>query len=153
MPPQITCASALPSKTRNTKNAFFTHCVSALPEFNQSLLDFFDLSDSWFSHAAAWLPKSCSQWVQFGLLGGIWGTWFRRKQANSAAEVCVLSSAFPLSQGNAEALDRWGRKTNISYFLSNTSAKNYRNQIVYVKITASQRWNVFFLRHSVIMLI
>jgi len=29
----------------------------------------------------------------------------------------------------------------ISYFLINTSAKNYRNQIVYVKIIASQMWD------------
>jgi len=27
----------------------------------------------------------------------------------------------------------------ISYFLTNSSAKNYRNRIVYIKITASQR--------------
>jgi len=46
MPPQITCASALPGKTGNTKIAFFTHCISALPEFNQLLLDFFNLFDS-----------------------------------------------------------------------------------------------------------
>jgi len=48
MPPQITCASALqlPGKTENTKIAFFTRCISALPEFNQSLLDFFNLFDS-----------------------------------------------------------------------------------------------------------
>jgi len=54
---------------------------------------------------------------------------------------------FPLSKGNAEALDRWGGKTKhhlISYFLSNTSAKNYRNRIVCVKIIASQRWDVFW---------
>jgi len=31
----------------------------------------------------------------------------------------------------------------ISYFLSNTSAKNYNNQVVYVKIIASQRWDAF----------
>ena len=30
----------------------------------------------------------------------------------------------------------------ISYFLSNTSSKNYRNRIMYVKIIASQRWDV-----------
>ena len=41
---QIT--SALPGKTGNTKIAFFTRCVSALPEFNQSLLDFLYLFDS-----------------------------------------------------------------------------------------------------------
>ena len=31
----------------------------------------------------------------------------------------------------------------ICYFLSNTSAKNYRNRIMYVRIVASQRWYVF----------
>jgi len=36
----------------------------------------------------------------------------------------------------------------ISYFLSNTSAKNYRNRIVYVKVIASQRWDVF--KHSTV---
>jgi len=36
----------------------------------------------------------------------------------------------------------------IPYFRSNTSAKNYHNQIMYVKIIGSQRWDVF-LRHSV----
>jgi len=59
----------------------------------------------------------------------------------------VLSSGFPISQGNAEALERWGGKTKhrlISYFLSNTSAKNYRNRVVCVKIIASQRWDVFW---------
>jgi len=30
----------------NMKIAFFTHCISALPEFNQLLLDFFNLFDS-----------------------------------------------------------------------------------------------------------
>jgi len=63
----------------------------------------------------------------------------------------ALSSGFPLSQGKTDALDRWGGKTKhhlISYFLSNTSAKSYRNRIVYINIIASQRWDVF-LRHSV----
>ena len=46
MPPQVTCASVLPGKTGNTKIAVFTHCISALPEFNQSLLDFFNLFES-----------------------------------------------------------------------------------------------------------
>jgi len=36
----------------------------------------------------------------------------------------------------------------ISYFLSNISAKSCHNRIVYVKIIASRRWDVF-LRHSV----
>jgi len=63
-----------------------------------------------------------------------------------AQSTSALSSGFPLSQGNAEALDRWGGKAKhrlISYLLSNTSAKNYRNRIVYVKIIASQMWDLF----------
>jgi len=31
----------------------------------------------------------------------------------------------------------------ISYFLSNTNAKNYRNWIVHVKTIASHKWDVF----------
>jgi len=46
MPPQITCASALPGKMENTIIAFFTLGIRALPELNQSLLDFFSLFDS-----------------------------------------------------------------------------------------------------------
>ena len=56
------------------------------------------------------------------------------------------TSGFPVSYGSAETIDMWGEKTKhrlISYFPSNTSAKNYGNQIVYVKIIASQRWDVF----------
>jgi len=37
----------------------------------------------------------------------------------------------------------------ISYFLSNTSAKHYRNRIVYVITVASRRWDVF--RHGVVL--
>jgi len=42
MPPQITRASALPSRTRKHENCIFSFkcCINALPEFNQSLLDF-----------------------------------------------------------------------------------------------------------------
>jgi len=46
-------------------------------------------------------------------------------------------SGFPVSQGSAEP------HRLISCFLSNTSAKNCRNRIVYVKIIACQRWDVF----------
>jgi len=51
---------------------------------------------------------------------------------------------FPVLQGTAEPLQ--GGKTKhrlISYFLGSTSAKKYRNRIVYVKIIARQRWDVF----------
>jgi len=37
--------SALPGKMGNMKIAFFSRCISALPEFNQLLLDFFSLFD------------------------------------------------------------------------------------------------------------
>ena len=44
MPPQVTCASALPFNTGKHENFVFQ---SALPEFNQLLLDFFNVFDSW----------------------------------------------------------------------------------------------------------
>jgi len=47
MPPEITCAFALPGKTGKHENRIFpiNCCISALFEFNQ-LLDFFNLFDS-----------------------------------------------------------------------------------------------------------
>jgi len=54
-------------------------------------------------------------------------------------------SGFPVLQGSAEPLHRWIGKTKhrmISYFLSNTSAKNYHNRVDYSK-------SKVFLRHSV----
>ena len=54
---------------------------------------------------------------------------------------------FPVSAGSAEALVRWGEKIKyilIAYFLGNIFAKNCRNRTVYVKIVASQRWDVFW---------
>jgi len=56
-------------------------------------------------------------------------------------------SGFPVSPGSAEALVRWGGKIKyvlIVYFLSNIFAKNCCNRDVYVKIIASQRWDVFW---------
>ena len=64
-------------------------------------------------------------------------TMFKRKDA---------ISGFSVLQGSAEPLDRRGGKTKhrlISYFLSDTFAKNCRNRIVHVKIIASQTWDVF----------
>jgi len=47
MPHQITCASALHAKMGKRENAFSLECcISALSEFNQSLLDFFNVFDS-----------------------------------------------------------------------------------------------------------
>ena len=48
MAPQTTCAFALPGKTGKRENRIFLlkYCISALLEFNQSLLDFFSPFDS-----------------------------------------------------------------------------------------------------------
>ena len=71
MPPQKTCASALPFKTGNTKIAVFTRCISALPEFNQSLFDFFNLSDSQLIHMLLYDSQNLViNAFSFGLLGG-----------------------------------------------------------------------------------
>ena len=105
------------------------------------------------THHAALLNDSLN-FVVNALSSGLLGAWFRRKEVESAAAVglcCthnapLLSSEFPISPGSAEPLNRWGGKTKyrlISYFLINTSAKYYRHRIVYVKIKANQRWDVF----------
>jgi len=87
MPLQITCASALPGKTGNTKIAFFTRYISTLPEFNQSLLDFFSLFDSRL--VITLLYDSLNLLINAFSLG-LLGTWFRRKEVESAAAVTVL---------------------------------------------------------------
>jgi len=149
----MTCASALPGKTGNTTMAFFPCCISALPEFNQLLLDFFSLFHSRL--ILTLLYDSLNLVISafsLRLLVGMVQEKRSRQRCNSwtvlhAQCTSVLYSGFPLSQGNAEVLDRWGGKTKhhlISCFLSNTSAKNYRNRIVYVKIIASRRWDVFW---------
>jgi len=85
------------------------------------------------------------------------GAWFRRKEVDSTAAVgrCCTQNAFsgfPILQGNAESLDRWGGKTKrrmIPYFLCNISAKNYRNRIVYMS-RLYQMESGTFLRHGVV---
>ena len=137
-------------KLGNAKIAFSLKCcISALPEFNK-LIDFFNLFDSqliltlpydslslvinefsyrdWWGHGSGERKSTALQQSSWTLL-----------HAQCTTAPC---SAFLISQGNAETLDRWGGKTKhrlISYFLSNTSTKNYRNRIVYVKIMASRR--------------
>jgi len=64
----------------------------------------------------------------------------------------ALCSGFPISQGNAEALKKWGGKTKhrmISYFLSNTYAKNYRRLIGLCMSRREQVKGGTFLRHDV----
>jgi len=154
MPPQITCASALPGKKWNTKIAFFTRALVHCQNVTNCCL----ISSTFLTHAAVWLPKSCNQCVQLGAVGGMVQEKGSREYCSSwtvlhAQSNSALSSGYPLLQSNDEALDRWGWNTNdrlISNYLSDTSAKHYRNRIVYVKIIASQRWDGF-LRHSVHM--
>jgi len=154
MSPRITRASALYSKAGNTKIAF---SLSAFPKFDQLLLDFFNLIDS---RLMLTMLYDSLNLVMNTFSLGLLGAWYSRKEVESAVAVgllraqctSALSSAFPVSQGNVEALDRWGAKTKqrlISYFLSNTSAKNYHSWIVYVKLSsvkiiASQMWDVFW---------
>ena len=112
MPPQITCASALPGKTGNTKIAFFTHCISALPQFNQLLLDFFNLFDSKLIFTLLYDSLNLLiNMLSLGLVGGMvqekgsrehWSSWTVLHTQSTSA----VSSGFPLAQGNAEALDR-----------------------------------------------
>ena len=150
VPHQLTRASALRGKWRNAKIAFFPQCcLSALPEFNQRL-DFFNLFDSRL--ILTLLSNSLSLVISaIRSIGGMIQEKESRQHCSSwtvlhAQCTSALSSGFLISHGNAEALHMWG---GISYFLSNTSAKNYHNWIVCVKIIASQRWDVF-LRHGVI---
>ena len=103
------------AKRRNTKIAFsLKHCISALPEFCQSLLDFFNLFDS---RLILMLLYDALNLVinafSSGLFGGIW---LRRKEVESAAAVglcythnapvrCLLGFFFRKVM-NAEALNR-----------------------------------------------
>jgi len=105
--------SALPGKTENTKIAFFIRCISALPELHHMLLDFFNLIfDSRL--IVTLLYDSLNRVINVFSLGLLWGM----VQENGSRERCgswsvlyaqsisALSSGFPVSQGNVEALDR-----------------------------------------------
>ena len=72
-----------------------------------------------------------------------------KKHAPSKRKDAIFG--FPVSPCSAEAQVRRDGQIKcilIAYFLGSTCAKNYRNRTVYVKIIASQRWDVF-LRHGV----
>jgi len=63
---------------------------------------------------------------------GAWKMWF----------LC-----FPIFPGSAEAQVIWSGKVKrllIAYFIGNISAKKYQNPFMCVKVTASQRWHVFW---------
>jgi len=69
------CTTWQNGKTRKS-HFWLKCCISALPEFNESLLDFFSLFDSVSYSRCCMTPKSCSQFVQLWLLRA----WFKRKQ-------------------------------------------------------------------------
>ena len=101
------------AKRENTKIAFSLKCcISALPEINQSLLDFFNVADS---RLILTLLYDSLNLVINAFAWGLCGAWFRRKEVDSAVAVglccthkapvrCLLG--IPLSQCNAETLDR-----------------------------------------------
>jgi len=54
---------------------------------------------------------------------------------------------FPVLPGSAEAHIIWGGIVKcllIAYFISKISVKKYQNAFMYVKVTANQRWDVFW---------
>jgi len=82
MPLQITCASALHSKTAKHENRiFFTQmlyqCIARIELVPPWFLQSFWLTTH--THAAVWLPKSCNQCVQLGCWGH--GLWERKSRA------------------------------------------------------------------------
>jgi len=98
---------------RGTRKLHFSCCTSALPEFNQSLLDYFNLFDSRLIFTLLYDSRNLvMNAFSSGLLGG------RMVQEKGSQERCsswtvlhaqctsALSSGFPILPGNAETLDR-----------------------------------------------
>jgi len=121
-PPQITCASALPGKTGNRKLAFFTRCVSALAEFNQLLLDFFNLFDSRL--ILALLYDSLNLVTNAFSLGLLWamvqekGSWERcsswtalHAQSTSALSCGVVLKQLNITQRKQTTQEQNGKNT------------------------------------------
>jgi len=91
MPPQITCASALPGKTGNTKIAFFTQmlcqCIARIQPVAPWFLQSFWLTTH--TRAAVWLRRSCSQCVQLGAVGTMRCLPERKKMSSV---MCLIAS-------------------------------------------------------------
>jgi len=140
-------------KQRTTKIAFSLKCcINALPAFNH-LFDLFNLFDSHL--ILTMLYDSLNHVINAFSPEGCWGHGSGGRKSRALQQLdCVARTMhqyavfwFPISQGNAEALERWGGKTKhclISNFLRNTFAKNYPNRIVCVLTIANQRWDVFW---------
>jgi len=114
MTPQITWASALPGKTGNEKHEnciFFTRC-SALPEFNQSLIDFFNFFDSRLILTLLYDSLNLNQCVRFGDFGGIVQKKRSRERCSNwtvlqAQTTSALTSGFPRHHPNREPWKRY----------------------------------------------
>jgi len=144
------------TKRGNMKIAFslkcLYQCIARIQPVAAWLIQSFWLTTH--THAVLWLPKSCNQCVQLGAVGGVVQEKGSRERCRSwtvlhAQCTSTLSCGFPLSQGNAKALDGWCAKTKhrlISCFLINSSAKNYRNRIVYIKIIG--RFETQYISHT-----
>jgi len=100
------------AKWRNTKIAFSLKCcVSALPEFNQ-LFGFFNLFNSRL--ILTMLHDSLNHVINAFSPQGCWGHGSGEKKSRVLQELdCVARTVhqcpvfwFPISQGNAEALER-----------------------------------------------
>jgi len=98
------------------KNCIFTRCSSAFPEFNQLLLDFFNLFDSRLILTLLYdYLNLVINAFSLVLLSGMVqekGSRQRRSSLTVLHTQCTSArSGFPLSQGDSEALEvRWERK-------------------------------------------
>jgi len=96
MPPQLMCDSALPGKPGKLKMHFFTQmlyqCIARIQPVDPWFFQSFWLTTH--THVGVWLPKSCNQCVQFGLLGA----WFRRTEVESATAIGLCSRPMHVHQ-------------------------------------------------------
>ena len=91
MPPQITCASALPGKTEKCENRISLKCcISALPEFNQ-LFDFFNLFDSRL--ILTMLYDSLNHVINAFSLQGYWRHGSRERKLRALQELDCVARA------------------------------------------------------------
>jgi len=95
VPHEITCASVLPGKTGKHGNRILTqmlYCQNSLPEFIQSLLEFFNLFDS---RLILTLLDNSINLIISVFSSGLLQALFKRKEVESAAavELCCMHNA------------------------------------------------------------
>jgi len=153
MPPQITCASALPVKKGKHENCIFSlavlvHCENST---SRCLISSVFLTHDWHSL----LYKSLNLVINACSLGLLEGMVQEKGSRESCSSWTIVRTIMhqcavfwvPVLQGNTEALDRRGGKTThiicFFYFLSNTSAVNYHNRIVCIARSTSRQYLIF----------